>query len=83
MGYQKEMELDTRTPEEKQQPMSFGEKLCGVDFNPAGDDKVKRLKQLAAEMANIVNEHDSLGGDGYLNSTFKGGAVRRILDAQM
>lgn len=73
-------------------PLSFGEQLVGTDFNPSGDNKVKRLKQLAAEMANIVNEHDSpaAGGDtqpgqhsSYLNATFKGGAIRRILDAQM
>lgn len=73
---------------EPQQALSFGEKLVGKTFNPSGDDKVARLKALAAEMADIVHAHDSKAGDElgegqYLNSTFKGGAIRRILDAQM
>lgn len=80
--------LDTRTEQEKAQPMTFGQKFVGVDFNPAGDDKVKKLKQLAAQMIDIVNEHDSPLKNGapeseYINSSFKGGAMRRILDAQM
>ncbi len=36
--------------------LSFGSKLVGLNFNPSGDDKVTRLKVLAAEMADIVNE---------------------------
>lgn len=70
----------------EEMPPTFGEKLVGRTFNPSGDDKVARLKALAAEMADIVNEHNSAGTtteSGYLNSTFKGGAIRRILDAQM
>ena len=68
--------------------MTFGERLVGVDFNPSGDDKVKRLKQLAAEMANIVYSHDvgpfaRSSEDLYLRKTFQDGAIRRILDAQM
>lgn len=73
---------------ETQVALSFGERLVGKTFNPSGDDKVARLKALAAEMADIVNAHnsnvvDELGEGQYLNSTFKGGAIRRILDAQM
>ena len=66
--------------------LTFGMKLVGLDFNPSGDPRVTELKQLAARMADIVNEHNSAGitpESGYLNSTFKGGAIRRILDGQM
>ena len=78
--------------------LTFGEKLVGKSFNPSADPRVDRLKALAAEMADIVNEHNgklllgltlspqeaiSVGEDAYLNSTFKGGAIRRILTAQM
>lgn len=66
---------------------TFGEKLVGKNFNPSADPRVDRLKTLAAEMADIVNEHNSSDNKtaegGYLNSTFKGGAIRRILTAQM
>jgi hypothetical protein len=36
--------------------MTFGEKIVGKTFNPSGDDKVARIKQLAAEMADICFE---------------------------
>ena len=36
------------------QELTFGEKLVGKTFNPSGDDKVARLKALAAEMSDIV-----------------------------
>ena len=42
--------------------MSYGEKAVGLDFNPSGDPKVKRLKELYAEIIDILN--DSRGGNG-------------------
>lgn len=42
--------------------MSYGEKAVGLDFNPSGDEKVKRLKALYAEIIDICN--DSRGGAG-------------------
>ena len=38
-------------------PMTFGEQLVGVSFNPSGDDKVAKAKQLCAELADLVNQH--------------------------
>ena len=32
----------------------FGHQLVGLDFNPSGDPDVTRVKELAAEMAEIV-----------------------------
>lgn len=76
---------DTRSIQEQAKPLTFGEKLVGVDFNPAGDDKVKRLKQLAAEMANIVVNHGgvNINQDPYLVNTLKGHAICEILNGQM
>lgn len=74
------------TPVPEPAKLTFGMKLVGIDFNPSGDPKVSRLKQLAAEMANIVNDHSSAsttGLDNYLSNTLKDGALHRILDAQM
>lgn len=64
-------------------PMTFGEKLVGLTFNPSGDAKVNRIKELAAEMADLITEVNNQQETSYLSSTFYGGAVRRILDAQM
>jgi hypothetical protein len=37
--------------------LSFGEKLVGLTFNPSGDPKVNRAKELCAELADLLNEH--------------------------
>ena len=63
--------------------MSFGEKLVGLTFNPSGDQKVQRIKELAAEMADLLEEVNRTQESSYLGNTFYGGAIRRILDAQM
>jgi len=36
---------------------TFGEKLVGLTFNPSGDPKVHRAKELCAELADLVNKH--------------------------
>lgn len=62
---------------------SFGMQLVGITFNPSGDPKVNRLKQLAAEMADIV-ENDSRGKvETVLYSIIKKSALQEILNAQM
>ena len=63
--------------------MTFGEKLVGLTFNPSGDGKVQRIKELAAEMADLLEEVNKSQESSYLGNTFYGGAIRRILDAQM
>ena len=64
-------------------PMTFGEKLVGLTFNPSGDQKVQKIKELAAEMADLLEEVNRTQESSYLSNTFYGGAIRRILDAQM
>lgn len=63
--------------------MTFGEKLVGLTFNPSGDDKVTKAKQLCAELADLLEEVNKNQESSYLGNTFYGGAIRRILDAQM
>lgn len=36
-------------------PQSFGEKLVGLTFNPSGDPKVQRAKELCAELADLIH----------------------------
>jgi hypothetical protein len=40
--------------EENQRELTFGEKLAGIDFNPSGNPKVQRAKELCAELANLI-----------------------------
>ena len=39
--------------------LSFGEKLCGINFNPANDDKVSKAKRLCADLADLLNEENN------------------------
>lgn len=63
--------------------LSFGQKLVGLTFNPSGDSKVNRIKELAAEMADLITEVNNQQEISHLSKTFYDGAIGRILDAQM
>ncbi len=36
--------------------LTFGEQLVGLRFNPSGNEKVQKAKELCAELANLINE---------------------------
>lgn len=62
---------------------SFGEQLVGLNFNPSGDADVQRVKELAAEMAEILKRRYTSDGRGALKSLLFDHAVGEILNAQM
>lgn len=70
-----------------ERPISFGEILVGVNFNPAQDPKVAKAKQLCAELANLVNDHQGEVGATYgkdsLQHYIHERATMDILAAQM
>ena len=68
--------------EEKRLP-SFGEQLVGLDFNPSGDEDVHRVKELAAEMAEILKRRYSMDEKTPVKSLLFDHAVGEILNAQM
>jgi hypothetical protein len=68
--------------EEKE--LTFGEKLVGLTFNPSGDEKVQRAKELCAELADLIyqdydNREEVTDFYDYLYEH----AVGEILNAQM
>ena len=63
--------------------MADNTKLIGLTFNPSGDEKIQKIKELAAEMVDLLEEVNKTQESSYLGNTFYGGAIRRILDAQM
>ncbi len=70
---------------ETQRPPTIGEQIVGIDFNPGGDPSVSKIKQLAAQMVDIVeSERESRA---FPASTLKqkliDAAVFAILQAQM
>jgi len=67
-----------------QRPMTFGEELVGITFNPSKDDKVSRAKQLCAELADLLNDHNESKPIKTQNSQrLFSHAIGEILNAQM
>jgi hypothetical protein len=62
---------------------TFGEQLVGLDFNPSGDADVHRVKELAAEMAEILKRRYSEDKRTPVKSLLFDHAVGEILNAQM
>lgn len=46
--------------EQTTRPMTFGEKAVGITFNPAGNEKVQKVKELYAEIIDIMDDLRSL-----------------------
>lgn len=44
--------------------MTYGEKAVGLTFNPSGDEKVQRVKELYAQIIDLCNELRNEAGPG-------------------
>jgi hypothetical protein len=69
--------------EQETRPMTFGEKLVGLTFNPSGDPNVQRAKELCAELADLLNEKADPNSERPLCRLLFDKAIGDILDAQM
>jgi len=63
--------------------MTFGECLVGLNFNPAGDDKVAKAKRLCAELADLLHEELDGKETTQLTHVLINPTYSKILDAQM
>lgn len=68
--------------------LSFGQQLVGLTFNPSGDPKVQRAKELCAELADLIQSDllDKIYSENPPNDLYKtlhARAVGEILNAQM
>lgn len=70
-------------PSAPTRPMTFGEKLVGLTFNPSGDDKVAKAKQLCAELADLLYEEQRSQETTQLKGQLYNHAIGEILNAQM
>ena len=64
-------------------PLTFGQQLVGLTFNPSGDDKVARAKLLCAELADLVHEDFTFGAKTFLKNELYSHTIGEILNAQM
>jgi hypothetical protein len=69
--------------QEEQREMTFGEKLVGLTFNPSGDEKVHRAKELCAELADLLNDNADPNIERPLCRLLFDKTIGNILDAQM
>lgn len=68
----------------EQTELSFGSKLVGISFNPAGDDKVGQAKRLCADLADLLHNHVNRSSErSALENQLHNHAVGEILNAQM
>ena len=64
--------------------LTFGQRFCGVNFNPSKDPKVDRIKEICAELADMIEDDYKLKTDhSYVYNLVKGKALGEILNAQM
>lgn len=64
-------------------PMTFGEKLVGLTFNPSKDDKVAVAKRLCAQLMDLVNSERENRETTQLENILYNHTVGEILNAQM
>jgi len=65
--------------------MTYGEKAVGLTFNPSNDPKVQKVKELYAEIIDIVinNAYPVEGGKTTEMQTLSTEAIRQAQTAQM
>lgn len=62
---------------------TFGQKLVGIGFNPSADPKVQRAKELCAELADLLNDHNNETEQTQFSQRLFSHAVGEVLNAQM
>lgn len=62
---------------------TFGEQLIGIEYNPASEDKVIKIKSLFAEIAEIMKKDYTENNKHPLKSLLFDHAVGEIVNAQM
>lgn len=71
--------------EMKQKPLTFGEQLVGLSFNPSNDDKVSKAKRLCADLADLLMDEPMPTNSerSLLKEILTNHAIAEILNAQM
>lgn len=74
---------------ETQRELTFGEKAVGLTFNPSGDAKVGKAKQLMAQSIDLLEEAHKEGTDNgnkmasWVRTVLRIAAFNAIIAAQM
>lgn len=68
--------------EQPTREFTFGEQLVGLNFNPSNDPRVDRVKQVCAELADLIKS-EMTPSASTLKKMLMEQAIAEILDAQM
>ncbi len=63
--------------------MTYGEKAVGLTFNPSNDPKVQKVKELYAEIIDLLAKENPNNGDTSLKGRILGRAINDAMGAQM
>jgi hypothetical protein len=63
--------------------LTFGQLLVGLNFNPSNDPKVQKAKQLCAELADLVYNHNQDSKGLFPEHIIYSATLTDILKAQM
>lgn len=63
--------------------LTLGQQLVGISFNPSGDEKVNKAKQLCADLADLLLETMEEQKISHLQKVLIDNALCEILNAQM
>jgi hypothetical protein len=66
-----------------QRPLTFGEQLVGITFNPSNDGDVNEIKTKMAEIANLLHQKHYSQESSPIGNAVYAAAIERILEAQM
>lgn len=66
-----------------EQQLTFGQKLVGLKFNPSGDDKVDKAKQLCADLADLLHDQMQQREPSEHSKILEPFTYGEILNAQM
>lgn len=69
--------------QKQQPPLTFGQKLVGLTFNPAGDEKVNKAKQLCADLADLLHDEMKSREQSEHSKVLEPFTYGEILNAQM
>jgi hypothetical protein len=78
-----ELKADITLAQPEQTQLTFGQQLVGLTFNPSGDDKVTKAKQLCAELADLLYDDVQVTAMTDLKARIYNHTVGEILNAQM
>lgn len=68
----------------EQKEQTFGMASVGINFNPSGDEKVNKAKQLCADLIDLLEEvHKTRTSPSWATNVFRTTAFNLIIQAQM